>query len=87
MIIRNLHTDIQLETKDYFYVAADENDTVKVVLTSGNRHPVALRRISRRQFCNLIGQFQKITLAQDSRKYLACYENEPETKADGIPLL
>lgn len=66
MKVQSLHTDIYLEPNDYFWVRPD-GDKLKVILTNGNRRPVNLREISRRQAYALIARLQQVMLWQDSQ--------------------
>jgi hypothetical protein len=65
LVIGGLHADIQLEPKDYFFVTV-EGENLKVILTNGQRRPLNIRGVSRRQAYSLISQLQRAMMLQDA---------------------
>jgi hypothetical protein len=78
LVIGGLHADIQLEPKDYFFVTV-EGVTLKVILTNGQRRPLNIRGVSRRQAYSLISQLQRAMMLQDQVRLEELVEETVDT--------
>jgi hypothetical protein len=67
-VVGSIHVDIIVEPSDYFVVAPDAGETIKITLTNGNRRPLNLRQVPRRAVYGLVTQLTRCMLGQDMAK-------------------
>jgi hypothetical protein len=64
MLISGLHSNVQLEHKDYILAEADGQD-ICLCVVDGSGKPLRLKGITRAKWFQIVGAVQKLMLRQD----------------------
>lgn len=68
MKIEGANIHIKVEENDYFFVQTHGEDKLEIILTSGNRMPIKMYGVNKRQWYSLCCQAQRLLLMEEGEK-------------------